>query len=72
MDHHRTLHRSTTIALCGLASLATLALPAGAANASRLPADPLALVGAPAPMARFVLAAQADHVWAALEDIHGG
>jgi hypothetical protein len=72
MNHHRTLHRSTTLAFCGLAALAALAIPTGSANASRLPADPLTYVGTPAPMARFVLAAQADHVWAALMDVHGG
>jgi hypothetical protein len=68
---HRTHHRTHALA-AALLAVTAVALSTGPAHASRLPADPLALVGAPAPMARFVLAAQADHVWAALEDIHGG
>ena len=70
MNHHRTLHRSTTLAFCGLVTLVTIAVPTGSANASRLPADPITFVGTPAPMARYVIDAQANHVWAALEDLH--
>lgn len=70
MNHHHTLRRSTTLAFCALAALATLALPTGSASASRLPADPITFVGTPAPMARYVIEAQANHVWAALEDLH--
>lgn len=70
MNHHRTLHRSTALAFCGLVALATLAFPTSSADASRLPADPITFVGTPAPIARFVIDAQANHVWAALEDLH--
>ena len=70
MNHHHTLHRSTTFASCALITLATLALPAASADASRLPADPIAFVGTPAPLARFVIETQAIHVRAALADLH--
>jgi hypothetical protein len=63
--HHRT---STALASALIAVAAVVAVP-GAAHATRLPADPITFVGTPAPMARFVIEAQAANVWAALQDI---
>ena len=68
MNHHAS-HRTAALALSGLFVLTALGLSSGAASASRLPADPITFVGTPAPMARYVLDAQAAHVWAALEDL---
>ena len=68
MNHH-TFSRTTALTVSGLIALTTLAI-AGPASASRLPADPITFVVTPAPMARFVIDAQANHVWAALADLH--
>jgi hypothetical protein len=62
-------HRTPAVLAAALFALATVALTPGSADASRLPADPITFVGTPAPVARFVIDAQAANVWAELLDL---
>jgi hypothetical protein len=64
-----TQHPVTGILLAGLFALAAVVAAPAAAQASRLPADPMTYVGTPASLARAVIDSQATNVWAALEDI---
>lgn len=62
-------HHTSAALASALFALAAVATTPGAAQASRLPADPITFVGTPAPVARFVIDAQAANVWAVLRDL---
>jgi hypothetical protein len=62
-------HRFTTTILAGLFGIAAVALVPAAAQASRIPADPVAFVPTPVQLTQMVTNAHASNVWAALQDL---
>jgi hypothetical protein len=65
-----TGHRIPSLMIAALFALVATTFAPGAAQASRLPSDPLTFVSSPVSLTRMVIEAQAANVWAAVQDIH--
>lgn len=68
METTRTQHRVTTSAAALIGVAAFLLTPA-VAQASRIPADPVAFVPTPSAVAQLVTSGHASNVWTALQDL---
>jgi hypothetical protein len=71
-----TQPRITTTILAGLFAVAAVAFVPAAAQASRIPADPVAFVPTPVLLSQLVTDSHASSVWTALQelraDVNGG
>ena len=64
-----TQHRITTTVLAGLFCIATVAFIPAAAQASRIPADPVAFVPTPVQLSQLVTNGHASVVWASMQEL---
>jgi len=69
METTTTHHRITTTIMAGFFALAAIAFVPAAAQASRIPADPVAFVPTPSSLAQLVTDGHAANVWTAIEEL---
>jgi hypothetical protein len=69
MSTFRIHHRTTTTALAGLFALTVLGLAPAPAQATRIPADPIAFVATPVALVQMTNDAHAANVRAALQEL---
>jgi len=62
-------HRTATTVLAGIVGLTVLALAPAPAQASRIPADPMAFVPTPTALTQLVTDGHASNVRSALQDL---